>query len=313
MPGSYEVRVYCEGAIPREDRLHIVPGAVSRRWDLEPGLVLGGNTRRANGQPLAGATISAEMLSEGNALLARRPPTCRTDDDGNFRCAGFTPGAYRCSVSGRGLIASQQVTLSANGPEPLLRFVAAPMGTLRARFIGADARTVGLQLVARHEQSQRLSRGEPIEDAVIFEDIPLGRYALSATLDFDEPDASAAIDSDAQVVDIAIPAPSTEHVISGRIVDGEGGPINGAWVRAQSMAQLWGVPTDAIRASLSDGDGRFVLEGLTRGSYAIAVTSAAGDATQQNVASDTLDLRIELSLPPTMDGQASSSAGRQPN
>ncbi len=91
------------------------------------------------------------------------------------------------------------------------------------------------------------------------------------------------------------------HQISGRIIDRDGKPVKGIWVRGIGNGMPYGgtVPTRDSEASLSDGytvsypgtrtdsDGRFVLVGLRKGQYTLSADGvrkgAKADAGAKNV------------------------------
>ncbi|MBN1418165.1 MAG: carboxypeptidase regulatory-like domain-containing protein, partial [Planctomycetes bacterium] len=96
--------------------------------------------------------------------------------------------------------------------------------------------------------------------------------------------------------------------VSGRVVDGEGRPIEGATVKAQLVSEGLDVNFMSGKTVRSDGNGAFLVGGLEPGAY-IAAAEAAGYLTRSvtgvQVVSGRTTADIEIRL-----GEGSSVAGR---
>jgi hypothetical protein len=305
-PGSYDLTVNCPPALQRET-LELGKEPVVREWDFEPGLVLEGSVRRANGQPLPGAIVivepaqpeGASPLGSGAAAVQRQGSECRADAAGEFRCEGLAPGEYDCAVARSGAVGSGQRVLLQGTSKTRVMLMADAEAAIVVHAPGGAAFPSGSTVLARGDTLPAPITGERTATGFRFDHLPLGQYGVYLA------GASArevALERDAEEVELELAVPSAEP-ITGSVVDEQGVPVLDAWVRARAPA---GVDGDSV---LTDASGAFETTPLLRGRYDLNVTSPRGEVTVPGIQTGTTDLLVRLPSYGALSGVIESESG----
>ncbi len=236
------------------------------------------------GHPLSGAQVCA--YQDGGLRWSRGDaPLCeRTDPNGRYALALYSPATYLVHASARGYVPgpavgatpSQQVQL-AQGASISLDFALAPGGvTLSGRVEDLFGGVIEDAWISTHPQDLKSLWVAGIASAVSADD---GSFELWLGPGEVNVRAGAAGYAEAQrwsgapakgIAIVLVP----ESKLSGTVVDGvTGQPVEGAWVASASYAaQNIGF---GGQGTLTDADGHFTLTGLTPGRYR-PVARAAG-------------------------------------
>jgi hypothetical protein len=279
--GRYRANVKCQNALPHDEELELgAQTPLERDFELDSGLTLRGTVERANGQPFANASVLAMPVSvdSGSAAPgavgeAASSDGCVADATGAFACGGLRADVYDVGIEGHGQERGQKVRVALRpGAEPRIVLRAYESGTIRVSLAGAvGAEAVVLAAPEGVEPGTSLLRAQPRAGRFVFDDVKLGTYRVylgSAT----NSSARAALERDAQVLDVELDAPK-RCSISGSVVDDSGLPVPDAWVRASSDDDF----THAREASgapvLSNTAGVFTIAGLFDGEYRLNASS----------------------------------------
>lgn len=168
----------------------------------------------------------------------------------------------------RGLLDLLSATAAANRPRLFGRVTADDLKTLRQGWPGGAP--VGNARVTL-DGPVRVNQSTTPNGEFSFGELPDGSYDLDVEIPSDRQDVSApkrqrvVLERPAVCVNVELVAPSTSRV-TGTVVDPNGSPAAGVFV------EIFPAPFDewaggVVRGASSDGDGRFVIEGLPSGSY----------------------------------------------
>lgn len=283
--GAYRAAIHCQGAASMEDIVEVAPGLNTRRWTLDQGLSVEGRVQNQRGEGVPNARVNIAPLGESGG---GRALGCESDAAGDFTCTGLRVGAYECSVLGNDGPVSDGVRVmvtESGAPAVLLQTHAS--GSIRVAF-ASPSTTAGVRVYAAPPGALPFE-AVPAKEGVLFQALPLGTYEVYVDSADSGAGASVRLTTDGEVVDVTLPAP-TFYAIEGRVVDENGDAIVDAWVRASSVGHAH-PPAPAV---LTDDDGRFSIEGLTRGSYALMAQSVAGEASADAVATGVDDVVLRL-------------------
>jgi hypothetical protein len=342
-PGHYTARVSCPQALPLTEELDIALGEpLLRHWELDAGLSVRGLVQRANGQPLARASIlvmptdeATEETEDGTGEIDKKDGTgetearqrtdapkavlaqaggdrssreCTADDSGAFECAGLAAGAYEVGLLQQEQARSPKVRVSLSpAVETSVVLRAYGSGTIRVRVAGVESSGAAFSVLARKEGEHTELQARPSAEQFVFPDIALGRYRVSLG-SLESNGVTAALDRDGQVLNVELPAPSPRR-IAGRVVDERGVPLPDAWVRASSETDFMMLQDSVGEPALTDEAGAFVLSGLVDGAYRLNATSPRGEATLPNVAAGSHDVLLRVPSYGALSGTVRTSDG----
>lgn len=301
---------------------------------IRRGVVLAGRVRDPDGEPIAGAEVTAgpsfAVRSSGAGSLARRragaweePRTARSGADGSFELRGLEPGSVAVTVKapGRATESVDPVRLvRGTRPEPI-EVVLGPGATISGRVVrrtGGGA--TGYYVVARSRRSPAGGPGSPNANPETDGTFVLEALRAGETYDLQLFGGAGAIGPGPRKEGILAPAADVDFVVggTGRIegsaVDGRTGQPLGAFeVSFQEdgpgRGGVFRVPRGVGRFTGGAGearpvespDGRFALEEVPAGKWQVVVTAKgyqAGRASGVVVEEATTTEGVEVRVPP---------------
>jgi hypothetical protein len=309
--GTYDITVHCP-PLSLSEAMTVGVSPVVRHWDFPAGLTVGGQVRRASGQPMPGVFISmtpvvaAEDSPVEAAAGAVRGTECQANEAGEFECEGLLPGDYDCSLAGaNGATRASRVSLR-EGSVPRVLIEAAPEATIRVVPNGDAALPTGLVVLAEGSAIPGPMQAERQLDGFIFDHLPLGRYSVHIGTN----SARVWLQHDGEVVEVELDVPPSRS-IRGRVVDETGEPVFEAWVRAENAAALFS--GGAGEPALTDERGAFEISAITDGRYDLLVTSTGGEARLRSVQTGTADALVRLGSFGAPSGVVEPEGGHLPS
>ena len=227
LPGRYRLRVTGPGLVPAEVRYVPVPSdelriLISRQVRID-GTVTDG------GDPVPNAVVGLRGEAIGGEIETR------TDAQGMFQFPELPEGRYQVYAY-QGALAARAVRLSrlGAGPFPPVELRFEPAAIVVGRVIDRDEGTGVVAAVelrpSGDDQAPRFARSG--EDGVFrIEGVPNGRWIADAFSPGYTSPGGVEIDAGRGVPELALVRGAT---IEGRVLDGEGRPIEGAIVRAMT-------------------------------------------------------------------------------
>lgn len=307
LPGSYEVTITCTGAIAASHYPRVVVrdrDVVGQVWYVEPGHSIAGVLVDAAGQPVRGATLTAEPTPA--PMEPSVAPVATSDDAGRFVLRGLAPGDYRVSP-----IAHPRHTMP-GAPTPVtivdaditdLQLALPATGELRGHLLDPRRRPIsGAVVILRsaHGQQRAIT-----DDDGGFHLASAARGPARARVELGGVDLPLQSSSPIEIlgdrpVTLALVAAAPLRSITGVLHDSEGHPVAGALVEARpegvgldtTTVGLWRAAGDPPQ--LTDLAGRFTLPALIAAPYAIVARLPGGGEVRREHARPGADLTLAL-------------------
>jgi protocatechuate 3,4-dioxygenase beta subunit len=246
------------------------------------GGVIAGRALDELGKPVVSARVRArrtDVAAERNRAASPPELSTTTDDQGEYRLSGLVAGHYGVSLFSTELSLEMQNGLAAGrnaSPVPLL-----PQGTGQ---VSPEQLAEMNRLLKERAESRIRQLESPLGSGEVVVDVARGREVRVFHDRIERPGGSAANvltsvgAQSATVPGIGIrPDPG---VVSGRVVDDAGGPMEGVIVELRRIGYLAsGRALESAAASRTTDDrGQFRLYGVAPGSYFLAVYAAAEES-----------------------------------
>jgi protocatechuate 3,4-dioxygenase beta subunit len=290
--GRYDLTAEARGFAPRQvPGIEVAGGEGEQALGtivLAPGTALEGQVVDPRGQPIADAGVWVTAAGARGPwrgfFRQEEEPDARSGLDGWFRVADLAPGqAVDLQVVRRGY-GGAEVPGVVPPAEPVT-VTLQPAVRVSGRVVDPDAKPIaGAEVGLMAERQRGAFSGTSFagrtssddEGRFLFTDVDPGTLRVSARAVGRQPAELTGVQAVAgkDVADLELVlAPGA--AVEGRVVDGEGRPVAGAWVRP---VEDRGVRTfGRISASATtDGDGRYVLDGLPTGPRSIAAEDDQG-------------------------------------
>lgn len=328
-PGHYTVMVFGQDAVPSmKQQLEVTPA------DMQDVLVRATRGRRVRGRIEPGGSAIVRLAVALRPTATDNPMqtmdrlmstfgSVDTETDGTFEIGPLIPGTYVVQATGPQLRGELETVLGERDDSELV-VPMVPGMTVSGTVRDSDGHAVPGALVslALVEQRRVLSLAETIGAAphsavadadgrFVIGGLARGKYSydvdddLGMRLPWRDGDGdplgerTLALDRDRELALVVAPA----QTFRGRVVDHDGRPIAGAWVRAwpdvdvselqlgaTADAPFAGKPSEAVRASLrrqtsqlfaappvlTDDDGRFAVPGLRRDRWSLSAHAGRG-------------------------------------
>jgi protocatechuate 3,4-dioxygenase beta subunit len=252
----------------------VSPGA-SADLLLLPGATIQGSVRDTENRPIAGAIVDVESSAGGHGFHPAARPE-QTDDRGHFEVLGLDGGEYRLIARDRARAPaiSGRITLAQGGEEQIDLLL--PAGVpVSGRLVDGDQKPVrgscsiaevdGQAAPSMLAETSKSTAGA--DGRFRIEHMPPGRHVIAVAAPGYKP-KRVDVTVGTKPVDVGEVALETGLVIRGRVVDESGTPVADAELEATPAPVARRVYDESPqRSSRSEADGRFVVGGLTEGTY----------------------------------------------
>lgn len=316
LPGTFKPKVRCDGYLARTDYPPVAVTAgkdpPDQVWSVVDGGRLVGTVRRHDGQPVAGAEVTANVI--GGSDFSASWYSTRTEADGRFVIEGLPARklGVRATVEREPVLEEPiEVAVPAGGEVSVVIALVAG-GAVHGSVVdqrGAPVpgATVNASGSKRWEWFGNTSSHTRDDGGFAIDGLRPGKYRVVASRgDWgerlrapgknDDDQGGEAVEVIAgQTASVRLVVESQAGEISGRVVDPKGQPITDAFLDAQresdSAAAAEGSARRGVRWSwrgvpvLTDTDGKFTLRELSPGKYTVrAYRRGGGEALAEHVA-----------------------------
>lgn len=294
---------------------------------LTKALAISGRVETEGGDPVAGATVSAQYRGSADKRAwdyvkgLGGDPTAQTNATGEFTLKGLKEGRYRLWSQAAGFAAGTRVETQTGAGDVIITLATGK--SISGILKDQDGNPVaGLPVQAEKTDNTNSNNWwwwgntqaySGPDGTFELRDLADGVYTLVVSARWQwgrevnvEDTREQGVNAGRDDVSIII---ASGRIIEGKVVDWDGKPIRTGWVSANYQApqgqRNWG---DNRWAQLR-ADGGFRLVGLKAGSYNVSVSGAFKPKTEQGVASGTKDLKIEVQPAFSIQGKVVDKEG----
>ncbi len=341
LPGTYKPSVRCQNLLEKDeyDPITVADKDVTGlTWTVSAGSAIDGEVVDASGAAVEDVQVSARVVG-GDPRGQRSWGWGGTDSQGKFEMKGLVAGTYELEVQ------------SADHPQPKeqpkievkdgetahAHLVVGAGGTIAGTVADENGAAVsGVRVRAVGDRWGNWMSYAITADDGSFEitGAPAGQLRVVAQRGWsNQLRAPGKTDDDVQgkqvqvrpgqVVRVRLVVESESHGIAGKVVDAGGKAVTDAFVMAQRESDAAGAVRGNARYGvrwgwdrqpvLTDTDGSFQLEHLTKGSYTVrAYRRGGGEALAEGVATDS-DVTLTIENTGTISGTVSLVGGGAPD
>jgi len=309
LAGSYEVTVRCPGHLLAESYPPVVIGAANvagLRWEVERGQAIRGVVVDARGKPARGLEVGAFSKPDPSQPRTRQSTASQSSDElGRFELAGLRAGPHQVTVNSWRLpraVPAEPIDVVVPDGQDVddLRIELPATGEVRGSVRDAKGQPVSqvqLQILTTRGNQTMITADD---GSFGFPEVPAGEHRLIASRAGNLLRPPGAGEDDPHWRMISVEAGSLETVnlvvegpagrIAGVVRDEGGALVADAFVEAsrepESAAAAAGEGARAHdRPRVTDVDGRFTIDGLLAGKYAVrAQRRGGGEALVEHVA-----------------------------
>jgi len=338
LPGKYLVKAYCEDFPHREDLpvVEVADKDVSGlTWELAAGFTVSGTVVDAGGAPVASADVWGQTHGS-DPRAARGWTSGRSEKDGSFVLTGVRAGGLELSVHTETHPSNEDpVKLDVSGDMSGVKLTLDTGGGIEGSVEDEDGKPLaGVDVRASGKTWAWGNSNTSTRDDGTFrlEGLSAGEYRVTAQRQWTSLRTPGTGDDDQQGEKAKVTAGQTARVklrvesqraqITGHVLDATGKPVPDAYLDAQRESESAAANGANARArsrwgwrrtpSLTDPDGKFVLDQLSRGKYTVrAYRKGGGDAFVEHVASGG-DVTITIATPGSISGKVVITGGKTP-
>jgi protocatechuate 3,4-dioxygenase beta subunit len=341
LPGRYEVTASCTGQVSEDAYGEIevedepIEGLV---WEVTPGLAIRGRVVVDDPALLHGLTVRAR--STGGEARGKRGwgSTDQFGDDGSFEMVGLPPNTYKVVAEGSDYPEPEEPLEVVLEDEDIdgIEIEVEPGAVIRG-VVKDEAGAPVTSATVRAEGPGRRWSSEQVADDGTFEIRGLrgGEYRVLANHSWRstlrKPGSS---DDDVQGEVVQVEAGEEAEVtlvvegqgetISGTVVDASGSPVLDAFVRAERISDSkaanlkntmqqarWGDWNE--QPIMTDSDGTFTIEGLSKGTYTVwASRKGGGEGFVEGVSVGSDGVTVRLQPTGRLEGKVTLASGEAP-
>ncbi len=341
LPGTYKPQLRCQNLLEQDEYDPVVVAdkdVTGLTWTVSAGSAIDGDVVDASGAPVEDAQVSARVVG-GDPRGQRSWGWDDTDSQGTFEMKGLVVGSYELEVQSADHPRPKETTKIEvkEGETAHAHLVVDAGGTIAGHVVNeAGAAVSGVRVRAVGERWGNWRSYAISADDGSFEitGAPAGELRVVAQRGWsDQLRAPGKTDDDVQgkrvkvragqVVQVRLVVESESHGISGKVVDASGKVVTDAFVMAQRESDAAGARRSNARQGvrwswdrqpvLTDTDGSFQLEHLTKGSYTVrAYRRGGGEAFAEGVATDS-EVTLTIENTGTISGTVSLVGGGAPD
>lgn len=344
LPGTYDVNVWCRDMVAQEKYEPVVVGTdpiPELVWTVNEGLAITGIVVGPKGEPIAGASLSAQAKSAAPRGQVGGAWGERTPDDGRFRLEGLLPGTYavRVHVQNDDVVAPTEpidVEVAA-GETADLRVQLSAAGTVEGRVVDQNGKpVVRASIELRGDEHGYGGEASSRDDGTFsIKGVRPESYRVTASQGWtDQMRTPGKKDDDVQGERVVVVAGETAKVdlvvedqsgkIRGRVVDESGGPVDDAFVHANRESDSASKSAGSTRQSarwgswakkpvLTDQDGTFELVDVAPGTHTLFATrKGGGEGMLEHVEVGSNDVVVHIAAGASISGTVALAGGGVP-
>jgi protocatechuate 3,4-dioxygenase beta subunit len=338
LPGHYKVSASCSGFPDRDDLPEIdvaVRDVGGFTWELTAGYRVSGTVVDAAGAGVAGADIYGQS-HDADPRAHRRWAGTRSEKDGSFLIEGVAAGTIDLQVeAAHHPTARDPVSVEVHGDVSGVKITLGASGAIEGVVEDEDGKPVaGVDVNAQGKTWDWANTSGSTRDDGGFrlDGLQAGEYRVTASQSWTSLRAPGTGDDDLQGVKTSVHDGATARVklrvesrrahITGRVVDSAGKPVPDAYLDAQRESESAAANAAAARGatrwgwtrtpSLTDPEGHFQIDQLTRGKYTVhAYRKGGGEAFAEHVATGA-NVTITIATPGSISGTVVNADGSVP-
>jgi hypothetical protein len=322
LPGTYDIVVGCERrwdntGEPITVRDADVTGVV---WRIDEGARIRGKVVTRSGDAAGGARLYAHNVG-GTARDSEHRVAADSEPDGSYELTGLRPGAYRIEVSSlHGVAPRDGYTVPVAGAATVEQdLVLEDGGTVTGAVVDQDGAPVPAVPVTARSDDRSFSIGDngattDARGAFTIAALRPGDYVVSPRSELRMPGKKSLFEGEkvtvraGETATVKLVVESANGTIAGTVVDAAGAPVADAFVSSARDHESGVSGTSSVERTrssslgegelvLTSGDGRFTLNRLGPGTYAVrAHRRGGGEAFAEGVA---VGATVKLQIKPT--------------
>jgi hypothetical protein len=327
--GTYQSSALCDGygRVPGPDVQVVGANVEDVSWTFQRGVNVTVRAETPDGQPVPRARIHLAPASDASRSepTAPTPKSGQANTDGLVHFLGVAEGRY--VVGGPNVDTPIKVDVRAGNSPVEVKVILGAVGAIQVHVRDAQGKANDHVAVTAVPKAgvPNLGIGES-RGSGRYDIGPLaaGEYqveirdGVDPVLNADGPDGLVHVRA-GQVATLEVTYGGHSGRIAGRVLDGDGIPVQNVWVHAQTSSgegygMLLELTTQAVdRRCLTNTEGRFAIDGLSETAlFSIVASHPLGGETSANGVSVGQTVELTLRTPGSLGGVVLTSNGRPP-